>query len=36
LAWDFDDIAVLRRHATNLMLPDLASHRGDGIAEGTV
>jgi hypothetical protein len=36
LAWDFDNIPALRRYATNLMLPDLAPQRGDGVAEGAV
>jgi len=36
LAGNFDDICCSRRHGRTLMLPDLPSHRGDGIGEGAV
>ena len=36
LAWNFDNIPAGPGHATNLLLPDLAANRGDGIAEGAV
>jgi hypothetical protein len=36
LAWNFDNIPMDPGHATNLLLPDLAANRGDGIAEGAV
>ena len=36
LAWNFDNIPAGPGHARNLLLPDLAANRGDGIAEGAV